>query len=169
MIGQLASVTGGTGMQRTDQRERAAIIPTSAQLTLQKLGGKKRVGVDVRSEADFIKVLDRGIPLDALAALIEKSLSAEEVERLIIPRRTLSHRKARNQPLSRAESERALRVASILSQAEQTFANRDKAHIWLRRSTSALGGRRPIDLLDSEPGARLVEQLLYRIGHGIAA
>jgi uncharacterized protein (DUF2384 family) len=39
----------------------------------------------------------------------------------------------------------------------------------VRRPTSPLGGRHPLDLLDSEPGARVVEQLLYRIGHGIAA
>jgi putative toxin-antitoxin system antitoxin component (TIGR02293 family) len=63
---------------------------------------------------------------------------------------------------------RVSRVATILSQAEQTFANKAKAVAWLRRPTSALGGRRPIDLLNSETAHRLVEQLLYRIGHGIA-
>jgi putative toxin-antitoxin system antitoxin component (TIGR02293 family) len=156
-------------MEHTHRPEPTPTTRTPAQLALQKLGGEKLVGVDVRSEADFIEVLERGIPLGALSELTRESLSAEEVERLIIPRRTLSHRKARNEPLSRAESERALRVASILSHAEQTFANKDKAHVWLRRPTSALGGRRPIDLLDCEPGARLVEQLLFRIGHGIAA
>ena len=71
--------------------------------------------------------------------------------------------------LSRAEFERALRVASILSQAEQTFANKAKADAWIWRPTSALDGRRPIDLLESEAGKRLVEQLLHRIGHGIAS
>jgi putative toxin-antitoxin system antitoxin component (TIGR02293 family) len=71
-------------------------------------------------------------------------------------------------PLSRTGSKRALRIASILAQAEQTFADRDKARLWLRRPTSALGGRRPIDLLDHETGCRLVEQLLHRIEHGIA-
>lgn len=151
------------------ESEQSSIARSPAQLAVEKLGGEKLVGVGVRSEADFIEVLDRGIPLDALSELIRESLSAEEVEKLIIPRRTLSHRKARNQPLNRTESERALRVASILAQAEQTFANKEKAHIWLRRQTSALGGRRPIDLLDCETGGRLVEQLLYRIGHGIAA
>jgi putative toxin-antitoxin system antitoxin component (TIGR02293 family) len=152
-----------------DGAERIPIPQSAAQLAFEKLGGEKLIGVEVRSEADFIEVLDRGIPLDALSELTRESLSAEEVERLIIPRRTLSHRKARSQSLSRAESERALRVASILAQAEQTFVNKDKARIWLRRPTSALGGRRPIDLLDCETGGRLVEQLLYRIGHGIAA
>lgn len=96
-------------------------------------------------------------------------MSPDDVDRLIIPRRTLAHRKAKRQPLNRAESERALRVASLTALAEETFANREKAQNWLRRPTSRLGGMRPLDLLDSEPGARVVEQLLYRIGHGIAA
>jgi putative toxin-antitoxin system antitoxin component (TIGR02293 family) len=158
-------------MERTDRSEsgRTPIAPSPAQLAFEKLGGERLIGVNVRSEADLIEVLDRGIPVDALSELTKGGLSAEEVERLIIPRRTLSHRKARSQSLNRSESERALRVASILAHAEQTFVNRDKAHIWLRRPTSALGGRRPIDLLDCETGGRLVEQLLYRIGHGIAA
>lgn len=156
-------------MEHPNRPERPPIPSSPTQLALEKLGGENLVGVKVRSEADFIEMLDRGIPVRALAELTKAGLSAEEVERLIIPRRTLSHRKARNQPLSRAESERALRVASILAHAEQTFANKDKAHVWLRRPTAALGGRRPIDLLDCETGGRLVEQLLHRIGHGIAA
>ena len=76
---------------------------------------------------------------------------------------------ARGRPPSSAEPKRAARGASILLQAEQTFANKAKADAWLRRPTAALDGRRPIDLLDCETGGRLVEQLLYRIGHGIAA
>lgn len=158
-------------MEHTDPpgSEPASTTRSPVELAFEKLGGEKLVGVEVRSEADLINVLDRGIPLNALFELTRDSLSAEEVDRLIIPRRTLSHRKARNQALSRAESERALRVASILSLAEETFANKKKAHTWLRRSSAALGGKRPIDLLDCETGGRLVEQLLHRIGHGIAA
>jgi putative toxin-antitoxin system antitoxin component (TIGR02293 family) len=115
-------------------------------------------------------VLERGVPVGALSELARReALSPDDLDRLIIPRRTLAHRKAKDQPLNRAESERALRVASLTALAEETFVNREKAQAWLRRPTSALGGSRPIDLLDSEPGARLVEQLLYRIGHGIAA
>jgi putative toxin-antitoxin system antitoxin component (TIGR02293 family) len=139
-------------------------------LTGQKLGGEEVLGVAVRSESDFVKVVERGVPLASLTALSrQEGLSLEEIDRLIIPRRTLAHRKARQQPLNRAESERAVRVASLTALAEETFANQAKAQTWLRRPTSALGDKRPLDLLDSEPGARLVEQLLYRIAHGIAA
>ena len=140
------------------------------RLAFDRLGGKRLLGVEVRSEADFVQVLERGVPVSALAELTrQEALSPDDVDRLIIPRRTLAHRKAKDQPLNRGESERAVRVASLTALAEETFANREKAQTWLRRPTTALGGRRPIDLLDSEPGARVVEQLLYRIGHGIAA
>jgi putative toxin-antitoxin system antitoxin component (TIGR02293 family) len=65
--------------------------------------------------------------------------------------------------------ERAVRAASVAALAEQTFADREKAQAWLRRPTLAVNDRRPIDLLDSEPGALVVEQLLHRIAHRIAA
>jgi putative toxin-antitoxin system antitoxin component (TIGR02293 family) len=105
--------------------------------------------------------------VSALAELTrQEALPPDDIDRLIIPRRTLAHRKAKAQPLNRVESERAVRVASLKAPAEETFAN--KAQRWLRRPTAPLGGKRPLDLLDSEPGARVVEQLLYRIGHGIA-
>lgn len=140
------------------------------RLAFERLGGKKLLGVSVGSEADFIKVLDRGVPLPALTELArQEALSPDDIDRLIIPRRTLAHRRAKSERLNRIESERALRVASLTALAEETFGNRAKAQTWLRRPTSALGDKRPIDLLDSEPGGRMVEQLLYRIGHGIAA
>jgi putative toxin-antitoxin system antitoxin component (TIGR02293 family) len=140
------------------------------RMAFQKLGGKRLLGLEVRSEADFAKLIEVGVPVASLSELAEhEGLGQEEIDRIIIPRRTLSHRKAKGQPLNRAESERAIRVASITSLAEETFANPEKGRAWLRRPTTALGGKRPLDLLDSEPGGRVVEQLLYRIGHGITA
>lgn len=156
----------GVGRQSSSR----GLTRSRVRMAFQKLGGSKLLGLEVRSEADFIRVIERGMPVDALAELTKREgLLPEEIDRLIIPRRTLSHRKAKNQPLNRIESERAIRVASIASLAEETFSNSEKAHVWLRRPTTALGGQRPLDLLDSEPGARTVEQLLYRIAHGIAA
>lgn len=140
------------------------------RMAFHKLGGKKLLGVEVSSDADLARLVDRGVPVASLAQLADhEGLSPEDVDRLIIRRRTLAHRKARHQPLNRTESERAIRVAWITALAEETFANPDKARAWLRQPMTILEDRRPIDLLDSEPGARVIEQLLYRIGHGVAA
>lgn len=151
-------------------RVASSLARSRLRMAFQKLGGKRLLGMEVRSEADFAKVIGLGLPVASLSELAEQEgLDSDEIDRLIIPRRTLSHRKIKNQPLNRTESERAIRVASITALAEETFVNSEKARTWLRRPTTALDGRRPLDLLDTEPGARTVEQLLYRISYGVAA
>src|SRR5918994_5765755 len=126
--GTKAAGASGKGLARSRLR-----------LALQKLGGKRLLGVEVRSEADFLKVLERGVPIGALSELArQEALSSDDVDRLIIPRRTLAHRKAKDQPLNRVESERAVRVASVTALAEETFASREKAQTWLRRPTAPL-------------------------------
>jgi len=42
----------------------------------------------------------------------------------------------------------------------------DKARRWLKRPNRSLGGRTPFDLIDTEPGARAVENILGRIAYG---
>lgn len=62
-----------------------------------------------------------------------------------------------------------LRVKRVLSMAIETFGNRDKALVWLRRPCAPLDDEAPLRRLDTEEGARQVETLLGRIAHGIAA
>jgi putative toxin-antitoxin system antitoxin component (TIGR02293 family) len=61
------------------------------------------------------------------------------------------------------------RIARVTAKAEATFGSKEKAHRWLCRPTTSLNGEEPLKLLDTEAGARLVEDLLIRIAHGIAA
>ena len=88
---------------------------------------------------------------------------------LIIKPRTLSHRKAGNGRLTVEESDRAARVARVMALAERTFANRGKAHLWLHKSLASLDDRRPIDLIQTTTGTRLVEDILAKIAWGAAA
>lgn len=53
-----------------------------------------------------------------------------------------------------------LRTAEILGSQEE-------ASRWLQTPNRALGGRTPMDLLDTEPGNRQVEDVLGRIEHGV--
>lgn len=144
-------------------------VSEPARLAAELLGGEALLGVDVRAEGDFVEVLDKGVPAASLEVLTEQALSADEADRLIIAKRTLASRKAKGQPLTLVESERAVRVAWIIALAEDTFVDRDKAYLWLRRRSAAIGGRRPLDLLETEPGARIVERMLYQLAYGIAA
>jgi putative toxin-antitoxin system antitoxin component (TIGR02293 family) len=118
---------------------------------------------------DLIAAVRAGLPVSAVDdALASGRITAAELDRLAIPRKTLAHRRAKGR-LTPDQSDRLLRVLRILTEAEDTFADRTRAGLWLRRPTTVLGGEAPLDLLDTEIGARQVETLLGRIANGIAA
>ena len=139
-----------------------------AEAAATRLGGAAGIGREVRSDADMASAVASGLRVDAIDALKESGLTEAEVGSLIIKPRTLSHRQARGSRLTVDESDRAARVARGLVLAERTFANREKAHRWLRRYLGALGGRAPMDLIRTDAGARVVESLLARIAWGAA-
>ena len=71
--------------------------------------------------------------------------------------------------LTREESDRAFRLARIVQIAERIFGNHQKAFVWLRLPNEQLSMSTPIRSLETETGARVVEELLIRIDYGIAA
>lgn len=95
-------------------------------------------------------------------------LTPTQMDRVVLPRRTLASRRKVG-TLTPEQSDRLLRTARVLAAADETFGNTDKAGQWLRRPTHLLAEERPLDLLDTEEGAREVESLLGRIAHGLAA
>ena len=88
---------------------------------------------------------------------------------MIVPRRTLAHRIAKRQPLSKEESDKAVRVARITAMAEQVFGEPERAWRWLRKPKQRFEAKTPIEMLATEAGARLVEEMIGQIDHGIFA
>ena len=99
----------------------------------------------------------------------EEGVTEREIGDLIIKPRTLSHRRANRSRLTVEESDRAARVARAIALAEKTFANRDKADGWLHEGLNSLGGRAPMELIRTDAGARIVENLMARISWGAPA
>ena len=134
----------------------------------QRLGGKKVLRRAVKSELDLAVAIDDGLPIQVLEhVLASADLDANEAYELVGSRRTLMRKKKLQTDLSANESDRLARVVRMLSRAEEALADRDKAHRWLRKPNRALGGRRPLELLSSDVGSRMVERVLGRIEHGI--
>jgi len=118
---------------------------------------------------EAIRLVREGLPVSAVDRLVETgTISAGEIHVLVLPRKTLTNRREVGH-LSPEQSDRLVRVARVIALAEETFGDRAKAHKWLRRPTTPLNDEAPLNLLDTEPGARMVENLLGRISHGIAA
>jgi putative toxin-antitoxin system antitoxin component (TIGR02293 family) len=133
------------------------------------LGGPPVLKRKVESESDLVEVVRHGLPTASVEHMVRDDLlSKEEVYSLIAPKRTYQLRRQKRRPLTAAESEKAARLARIFALANEAFQNPEKAAAWLRRPSRVLG-RMPIELLDSETGARLVEDELLRITWGFDA
>jgi putative toxin-antitoxin system antitoxin component (TIGR02293 family) len=60
-----------------------------------------------------------------------------------------------------------VRRAHIFSQAEAVYGSRERALAWLERPNPRLSQRTPLELLTSDEGSRIVEELLVQIDEGI--
>lgn len=59
------------------------------------------------------------------------------------------------------------RIIRIFARAADVLEDQDKAMKWLHREQIGLGGRIPLDMIQTEAGEREVENLLGRIEHGV--
>ncbi len=131
------------------------------------LGGAVLLGKNVQTELDMADLVAAGIPAKAVDAMVAaKVLTAEEAGS-IAARSTLARRRSRNDLLSPEESDRAERMARAHALALDVLGNAEKARSWLRRPNRAMSGRRPIELVFTDPGLRLVEATLGRLAHGV--
>ena len=115
----------------------------TASFTAEQLGGTKTIGLPVQSEADLARAVELEFPKARIDALRILGVTVEE-------------------------SDQAVRLARVRALAEETFADTRKADRWLHRELTALDGRRPIDLIRTQVGARMVEDLLAGIAWGTA-
>ena len=112
--------------------------------------------------------LRRGYSLDVIdGAIAAGKISMAEVDRLVLPRKTLAHRRVLGS-LTPDQSDRLSRVLRMIDEAEITFGDPGKARAWLRRPSELLDGEAPLDRLDTDFGTRQVEAILGRIAHGLA-
>lgn len=141
----------------------------SASLTVAELLTEEDVlPSGMRSDLEWVRAVQSGLPANAVDAIAaEIGFTMTEMEQLVIPRRTLAHRRANHQPLTREESDRLARIARVGLWAMETFGEKEKAIAWLRRPNRALQSSRPIELLDTDDGARLVEQVIGRLAYGV--
>jgi putative toxin-antitoxin system antitoxin component (TIGR02293 family) len=121
-----------------------------------------------RPVPEVLARIRRGLPasmFDQIAVALGLSTSLLATK-LGIARRTLIRRHGTGTPLSAEASEKVLRVARICNLARALFATDQALSQWLFKPDSALGDVAPIDLLDTELGAREIEALIRSLAHG---
>lgn len=135
---------------------------------LEVLGGPRLVGGRVKGAGDLQERVREGLPYACLKAVAGRYHIGRDslLAVLHLPLRTLARRKA-SRRLRADESDRLLRVSRIGALAETVLGGSERAGGWLNRANRALGGRAPLDLLDTDVGAVEVEAVLLRIAHGV--
>lgn len=142
-------------------------IPVAANLTAAEPAMHPSYPPDAVA-LNAMKIIREGLPTSII-----RDLEAAGVERKyriqIIPERTLQHRVKNGERMTPAESERAWRMANIIALADRVFANHTKGMRWLHTPMRRLEGQSPLDVLDTDIGARLVEEALGQIDAGYFA
>lgn len=102
----------------------------------------------------------------------------EALVALQIPVATVNRKAKTNAPLSAAESERVLGVGRLLGQLQtmvresgnpEDFDASAWLSAWMSAPVPALGGARPLDLMDTMTGQALVSQVLAQMQSGAYA
>ena len=151
----------------------ALATPSSAHLAAEFLGGPRVLQRKVVSDEDAHDLVLQGIPGAAIVKLFTAVMTLPMtlvLGAIGVSERSYARRKAA--PRTRLpvnESERLWRFAEILAHATRVFDSQAEAEQWLDRPAIGLDQRKPIDLLKTHPGARLVEEYLTRIEHGVYA
>ena len=129
---------------------------------------------------DRIRIIKRGLPAsDAKRILARLGLPTGVTMRALnLSPATMNRKVARRQPLAPEESERVIGLAKLVGQVEAMveesgnpsgFDAESWVSQWLREPVPALGGERPIDLLDTMEGQALISETLARIQSGAYA
>jgi len=127
---------------------------------------------------EVLALIEQRLPTSTIDFLLSLGFERAEVHSIVLPARTLQHRRSRKEPLTIDESDRVLRLLRVLKAAEDLYENREDALAFLRRLNPRLdpalknipfatGGRSPISLLNTEIGARQIEEVLAQIADGM--
>jgi putative toxin-antitoxin system antitoxin component (TIGR02293 family) len=137
------------------------------QAVVAELGGRRALGRSLSNDRDMREAIRDGFP----PAVVERVMRAsgltlkELADALDLSARSLQRRR-RSGKLARYESDRLYRLARLVALASDYLGNQERARHWLKRPNRALGGLAPVATIDTEAGARQVENILGRIAYG---
>jgi putative toxin-antitoxin system antitoxin component (TIGR02293 family) len=108
----------------------------------------------------------RGVPAKRVQELIDGGvLGAKQVYR-VIPERTFNRRLANRESLKVSEGDAIARFVRVTKEANRIFGDAAFARKWLNLPNPVLNGRVPIELAETDVGAREVEGALLSFAYG---
>ncbi len=134
---------------------------------IDELGGERTLGRHLSNDRDLREAIREGFRPAVVEELMRASgLTLKELANALdLSPRSLQRRRNSGR-LARYESDRLYRLARIVAIATDFLGDRERALRWLKRPNRALGGIAPVAAIDTELGARQVENILGRIAYG---
>ncbi len=139
----------------------------SCRAVVEELGGKRTLGRVLSNDRDMREAIREGFPPTVVEELMRASgLTLKELAAALdLSPRSLQRRR-RSGRLASYESDRLYRLARIVAIANEYLGDHEHVTRWLKHPNRALGGLAPIAAMDTELGARQVENILGRIAYG---
>jgi len=134
---------------------------------VEELGGPSVLGYEPRTERELQTMIRKGFRQQVVQEVMQSAdLTLKELAATLdLSIRSLQRRRQEGR-LARYESDRLYRLARILALAKLYIGDKASATRWLKRPNRALGGQVPLEVVDTELGARAVEQVLGRLAYG---
>jgi putative toxin-antitoxin system antitoxin component (TIGR02293 family) len=108
----------------------------------------------------------RGIPAKRVQELIDGGVLGEKAVYRVIPERTFKRRLANREALKVSEGDAIARFVRVTEEANRIFGDTEFARKWLNLPNPVLKGRVPIELAETDAGAREVEGALLSFAYG---
>ena len=109
----------------------------------------------------------RGVPAKRVQELIDKGVLSQKAVYRAIPERTFKRRLANRDVLKAPEADAIAHLLRVTEAARRAFGEEDFARKWLNLPVPSLNDAIPIELAETDAGAREVEAALGRFMHGI--
>jgi len=144
---------------------------TQGSIKSEANGIFSRLGIASGKKADLIAEIRRGFSVSVIDKLVLELAIPQQalLQTLSLSSATLTRRRAQKQKrLTPLESDRVYRIATVYRAALELFeGDRKAARDWLNEPAKSLGGNSPLQHLDTEAGTDEVQDLIYRLEHGV--
>ena len=136
--------------------------------TLVHILGLNSLSDKIKNMLDLLILTEQGFPINVLKRLQAhtKFTNREMGKALDMSESTLQRRLKQEQKLDKRQSESAVQLASVWAKGLEVFEEED-FRTWLHSDNKALGGNKPISILNSSIGREEVKDVLRRIEWGI--
>lgn len=136
----------------------------------ERRGGRHVRRRVVESDFDLVEAIEGGLHIEPVESVMrDGTFNAGEIYEIILPKRAFTHRKEKGQSLTAASR------TVLLGPCGWPSVRKKPLVTWRRRRAGCANltrhslGKRPVEMLASDVGARMVEEVSGRIEHGLGA